>query len=482
MSTTIESIRPVEVTPDTPADRPSWASLIVLLAGVFITTLDFFIVNVAIPSVQSSLHAAPAAIQFIVAGFGLAYAASLITGGRLGDLYGRRRMYRAGLTLFTLASGACGLAPNPAVLIVARVVQGLGAALLAPQVLAILNVVYTGRHRTVAFNAFGLAMGFGGVFGQLIGGMLIQADIAGLGWRTIFLINLPVGAAAVAMAGRLVPESRADGRSRLDLTGTLLVSLGLTAVVLPLVQGPQLGWPLWTWVCLGAALPLLAAFVAHQRRLGARSGAPLIDLTMFRNRAFAMGTTIGLAYALTTGSFFLVLALYLQQGHGLSALGSGLIFLPLGIGYFVSSTRAGQVAARLGRQVLAVGALTVAVGYLILAGTAEAIGSTGAIDWMIPGLLIAGAGIGLVMGPLPAAALADVSHHHAAAASGVLNAAQQAGGAIGVAVVGVVFYRMLGVQPAGTGFAGAFALSELVLAGIALLVAALVQLLPRPAR
>ena len=465
--TTIEQIRATEA----PVSRPSWGALGVLLVGIFIVTLDFFIVNVAIPSVQGDLHAGSAAIQSIVAGFGLAYAAGLITGGRLGDLHGRRRLYAIGLAVFTVASAACGLAPSAGVLIAARVAQGLGAALLAPQVLAILTVVYTGRHRTTAFTAFGLAMGFGGVFGQLIGGVLIQADVAGLGWRTIFLINVPVGVAALMLVRRMVPESGATGRSKLDLTGTLLVSLGLVAVVLPLVVGREAGWPLWTWVCLGLAVPLLAAFVAHLRR----TRSPLVDPAMFRQRGYSVGVLVGLVYALTTASFFLVLALYLQQGRGLTALDSGLIFLPLGIGYFVSSTRAGRVAARLGRQVLTLGALTVSLGYALLA-----LASTAGLGWLVPGLVVAGAGMGFVMGPLPAITLAGVDAQRTAAASGVLNAAQQGGGAIGVALVGVVFYQVLGTHPTQDAFAGAFAVSEFVLAGIGVVVAALVQLLPKP--
>lgn len=461
------------------APAPSWGALAVMLVGVFVVTLDFFIVNVAIPSIQHSFDAPPAAIQFVVAGFGLAYAASLITGGRLGDLFGRRRMYAIGLAVFTLASAACGLAPNAGFLVGGRVLQGLSAAMLAPQVLAIINIVYTGRHRVVAFNAFGLSMGFGGVFGQLIGGLLIQADIAGAGWRTIFLINVPVGVAALAVLRRLVPESRAEGRARLDLPGTLLVTASLVAVVLPLVEGQQLGWPTWTWVCLAAAVPLLVAFVARQRRLRARAGSPLIDLDMFRERVFSVGVVIGLVYALAMSSFFLVLALYLQQGHGLTALGSGLIFLPLGVGYFVASSRSGAVAAKLGRQVLAAGALSVVVGYLVLAETVSATGTTGSVLWLIPGLLVSGAGMGLVMAPLPAFVMAGVTQRHSSAASGVLNAAQQAGGATGVALVGLIFYRVLGATPTPPQYAHAFTLSEYLLTGFALAVTGLAQLLPR---
>jgi EmrB/QacA subfamily drug resistance transporter len=458
-------------------ESPGWGTLAVLLVGVFIVTLDFFIVNVAIPSVQQGFHASPAAIQFVVAGFGLAYSASLITGGRLGDLFGRRRMYAVGLALFTVASAACGLAPSAGFLVAGRVLQGLSAAVLTPQVLAVINVVYTGRHRVAAFNAFGVAMGFGGVFGQLIGGLLIQADIGGVGWRTIFLINVPVCVGALLVVRRLVPETKATGRARLDLAGTLLITMSLVAVVLPLVEGQQLGWPLWTWLCLAAAVPLLAGFVVRQRRI--RTGAPLIDLAMFRERAFSVGLVIGLVYALAMSSFFLVLALYLQQGHGLTALDSGLIFLPLGIGYFVASSRAGAVAAKLGRQVIAAGSLSVAVGYLVLGGTVGGIGVTGSVLWLTPGLVIAGAGMGLVMSPLPAIVMARVAHRYSSAASGVLNAAQQAGGAIGVALVGLVFYRVLGGTQHPALYGHAFTLSEFLLTGFALVVAGLVQLLPK---
>ncbi|MEV1170077.1 MFS transporter [Nonomuraea sp. NPDC049784] len=455
------------------AADPGRGTLLVLLSGLFITTLDFFIVNVAIPAIQRDLHATPSQIQFVVAGFGLALAAGLITAGRLGDLYGRRRMFVVGLAAFTVASLLCGAAPTAEVLIGARVGQGLGAALLMPQVLAIINTVYTGEHRAKAFNAYGVTMGFGGVFGQLIGGVLINADLAGLGWRTIFLINVPIGALAIALAPRLVPESRLPGGGpRLDLGGTVLASLGLVAIVFPLVQGSEQGWPAWTWLCLAAAAVLLTSFALHQRRVA----APLVDPGLFRHRSFSTGTVVSLLHAMTMGSFFLILALYLQQGRGLDALDSGLIFLPLGLGYFASSTQAAKVAARLGRQVVALGALIMAVGYGVLAQTATALGDHGPIGWIIPGLVVAGAGMGLVMAPLPALVLNGVDPRHAAAASGVLSTAQQAGGAIGVAVVGMVFYGALGTYP------HAFAMGLLLLVALDVMVAALVQALPRTNR
>ena len=447
---------------------PSRGALPVLLAGVFTSLLDFFIVNVALPDTQRDLHAGPSAVQFIVAGYGLALAAGLITAGRLGDLYGRRKMYVLGLGLFTLASAACGLAPSAGFLVAARVVQGGAAALLMPQILAIINTTFTGPARARAYTAYGMTVGFGAVFGQLIGGVLIRVDLAGLGWRSIFLINVPIGLAVVALAPRLLPESRASGAGRIDLIGAVLVSLGLVAIVLPLVEGQQQGWPPWVFGCLAASIPLLGAFTLHQRRLAA-NGSPLVNLALFRERAFSAGVVTNLAYQMMMASFFLVLALFLQDGLGLSALQSGLIFLPLGLGYFAASMQSGKIAARLGPQVLAIGALIVSAGYLLLAAMLH----DGA-GWLIPGLVVSGVGMGLVIAPMPAIVLARVKPEHAAAASGVLSTTQQAGGAIGVALIGAVFYGAL-----GHGYPHAFGLGLAVMAGFGLVVAALVQLLRR---
>ena len=460
------AIAPPEVPIQT---SPPRGALLVLLAGVFTSLLDFFIVNVALPDTQRDLHAGPSAVQFIVAGYGLALATGLITAGRLGDIYGRRKMYVLGLGLFTLASAACGLAPSAGFLVAARVVQGGAAALLMPQIMAIINTAYTGPARARAFTAYGMTVGFGAVFGQLIGGVLIKADLAGLGWRSIFLINIPIGVAAVALAPRLLPESRASGAGRIDLIGAALVSLGLVAIVLPLVEGQQQGWPAWVFLCMAASVPLLGGFALHQRRLAARNGSPLINLTLFKERAFSAGVVTSLAYQMIMASFFLVLALFLQDGLGLSALQSGLIFLPLGLGYFVASAQSGKIAARLGPQVLALGSLVVSAGYLLLAAALH----DGA-GWLIPGLVLSGVGMGFVIAPMPAIVLARVKPEHAAAASGVLSTAQQAGGSIGVAVIGAVFYSAL-----ARGYPHAFGLSLVVMAGFGLVVAALVQLLRR---
>jgi len=464
---------------DEPVRAPSWGALFVLLTGVFVTTLDIFIVNVAIPATQRDLHASAAEIQWVVAGFGLAVACGLITAGRLGDIMGRRRMFAIGIAVFTAASAACGLAGSAEALIVARVVQGVAASMLMPQVLGIVNVLYVGERRVKAFTAYGLAIGFAGVFGQLIGGVLIEVDLFGLDWRIIYWVNVPVGLLVLFLTPRFVPESRGAGGTRLDVVGAVLVTLGLVAVVLPLVQGREQGWPTWTWVSLGVAPVLLGGFVLHQRASARRGGTPLVAPDLFRERAFSVGIVSALVYGLVNGAFFLVLALHLQMGHRMSALDSGLIFVAVGAGYFVSSSVSGRFAALLGRQVVAVGALAQGVGHVVLI---ETLGATDATAWLIPGLALAGFGMGLVMGPLPAAVLGGITPRHAGAASGLLSTALQVGGALGIALVGIVFYETLGDGASAARYGEAFTNGLWLLTVFCGLVAALVQALPRPIR
>lgn len=465
---------------DTGFDLPALVRMLVVVSGMFMITLDFFVVNVAIPSTRVDLHAGAAAIEFIVAGFSLAYSASMITAGRLGDLYGRRRMFASGMVLFTLASLTAGLAPDPGVLIAARVVQGVGAAVMTPQMLAILNTSFSGAQRVRAFTAFALSMGIGATFGQLIGGLLIHLDIAGLGWRTIFLINVPIGLVSLALMPKVITESRGAGRQGLDLLGALLGSCGLLAIVFPLVEGREQGWPAWSWAVLAAAVPLLALFTLRQHRLEAAGRAPLISLSLFRERAFSVGVLLILGFFSAMASFMLVLALYLQEGHGLSPLESGAVFGALGIGYVPAAFAATRMAERLGKQVLTVGALVVAAGYLLMVGTAAGIGVTGPSPWMMAGLCVAGAGMAIFANPVTPTVLARVSPDHAAAAAGVLSTAQEGGNALGVAAIGVVFFGVLG-HGRLLGYAHAFEWSVAVLAAFTIAVAALVQTLPDPA-
>jgi EmrB/QacA subfamily drug resistance transporter len=410
----------------------------------------------------------------VVAGYGLSFAAGLILGGRLGDHYGRRKLFAIGLELFTVASLVCGLAPTAGLLIGARVLQGVAAALMFPQVLAILGLAYEGDDRVKAFTAYGLSLGFGGIGGQLIGGALIHADIAGSGWRACFLINLPVGLLALLVTRRYVPESRADGQGRLDLVGAGLIGSALVAIVLPLVEGRQYGWPAWTWISLGVAVVLLAEFVWWERRLAARGRTPLVDMTLFRERAFSAGMLTTLTFFAGMASFFLVLALYLQLGRGMGALESGEIFSLLGIGFLATSMASQSLAAKYGRQTLAIGALVVAVGLVLFRISADA--STLAL---LPAFVVDGAGIGLVMAPLTATVLSGLTPQHAGSAAGVLSSVQQVGNALGVAIIGIVFYNAAGSAAGGAAIVHAFEVSIPYLVGLAVAVAALVQLLPR---
>src|SRR6201996_2274947 len=428
------------------AATPGWAPLAVMLTGTFMIVLDFFIVNVAIPSMQRELHASSAGVEWVITAYGLTYGVGLITGGRLGDRYGRRRMFMLGLAVFTLASLACGTAGNVEVLNVARAIQGLGAAIAGPQTLAMIGVTYAGRQRVTAITAYGVSLGLAAVLGQLFGGVLIRADVLGLDWRSCFLVNLPVGVVALAAARRLITESRAPSGARIDLVGTILVTAGLIAVILPLVDGRQAHWPAWSWACLAAAGPILAGFFTHQAWRRRHGKTPLVDLSVLANRTVGAGlVATGVFYA-AMASFFVVLALYLQEGRGLSALGSGAVFTVVGAGYLAASMVGPARTARL----------------------------------LLP-LLVAGIGMGMLTAPLTGIVLAQVAPDQAGTVSGLQSTVVQLGNSIGVAVVGVVFFGALtgghGARPQG--IPHAFQVSLIPLAALPLAAALAIQFVPR---
>ncbi|MGI8879982.1 MAG: MFS transporter [Jatrophihabitans sp.] len=471
-------------TPDASGDglAPSahWGALAVVLSAIFMSTLDFFIVNVAIPSTQADLDASASAIQWIVAGFSLAIGTTVITAGRLGDLFGKRRMFGMGLALFIVTSALCGLAPSADALVGARVAQGLAASLMTPQVLAIIGTVYTGKALTRAFTAYGLTMGLAAVFGQLIGGVLIHSDVFGLGWRACFLINVPVGALALALTRRLVPATPGTGRQRLDLVGTLLIGLTLASLTVPLIQGQSQGWPLWTWLSLAACAVLASAFARYQFRLVRRGRIPLIDLRMFTDRAFATGMVVQVISWMGQASFFLVFALYLQEGLHLTALTSGLVFTAIGGGYIASSIGSAAVVGRLGRQTVTIGAFGMIVGLEMLSLAVQHIGTDGAVVWLLPGLIVDGAGMGLIIAPMASIVLARVARQNAGAASGVLSTAMQIGGALGVAVIGIIFYGSLqhsGSSPSAVPHAFTASVDFLIAVAVAVMIG--MQFIPK---
>lgn len=462
-------------------ERMSWGPLLVLLGGTFMTILDFFIVNVAVPSMQDGLGASRPAVQMVVAGYGFTFAVGLITGGRLGDLHGSRRVFTIGLVVFSVASAACAASPSADALIAARLAQGVGAALLTPQVLAMLSRLYTGRQRAAAFAVYGTVLGLSGVFGQLIGGALIQADVWGLGWRVIFLINVPIAVLLLAATRRVVPAVRPDGGARLDLPGTFLLSGAVAAFVLPVAEGREYGWPLWTWLSLVASALLFTGFLMQQRRSVAAGRDPLVHPALFGQRGFGPGLAVTLVFLMASGSLFFILALYLQQGRGMSALASGVLFVAVGVGFFAGLLRSAALAARFGgRNALTAGTVLATVGYLTLAVTAREAGVAGSVEWLVPGLVVVGLGLGLVLAPLSGVVLEGVAPRYAGAAAGVLSTAQELGGVLGVTLVGAVFYSALG-NADGAGFGHAFAAGSGACAVLALVACLVVRLLPRPA-
>jgi EmrB/QacA subfamily drug resistance transporter len=465
------TVTPIRIPGNAPGRR-RLSSLPVLMCGVFMIVLDFFVVNVALPSMQADLHAGASAIEWVIAGYGLTFAVFLIAAGRLGDRIGRRLTFSVGLALFVAASAGCGLAPNPSVLVVARLAQGVAAALISPNVLAIMGVAFPGAARVRAITIYGMVMGLAAAGGQLIGGILIQANLFGWGWRTVFLINIPIGLVALAFTRRLVPESRVDHAGRIDLGGNALAILGMTALVLPLVEGTQLHWPTWTWVSLAAAPVVFSAFVVHQRRLAQSGGTPLLDPALFGQRALVAGLATQLVFWCGQASFFLVLALYLQKGRGLDALQAGLVFSILAVAYLATSMRAPGLTLRFGRSLIAVGAVTLALGDIALLAAVH--GDAGSIALLAPGLVLVGAGMGLCITPLTTTVLSHADGERAGAVSGALATMQQIGNAVGVAVTGVIFFGAL-----SSGYQRAFELALIELAALLLAVAALTRFLPR---
>ena len=429
-------------------DPRRWLTLVVLLLAAFMNLLDISIVNIAIPSIQRNLHASYADVQWALAGYTLAYALVLITGGRLGDTFGRKRLFLIGVAGFTLMSALCGAAQSPAMLIGFRVAQGAFGAIMIPQVLSVIQVIFPAAERIKALAAFGVTAGLGTVSGPLLGGLLTQHNLFGLDWRPIFLINVPVGIVAFAASTVLVRESRAPRPPRLDPGGVALISVALLALLYPLVQGRQLGWPVWTFASMAASVPAFGLFVAYEVAKDRRDGSPLIQLGLFRRRSFAVGMTIAITFFLGVTSFALVLTLFLQVGFGFGPLRAGLTFLPFSGGILVSSAAAARLAPRFGRGVTMTGAAVMAAA---MAGLIAAVHHYGAAvttwDMVLP-LVVAGLGMGAVLAPLADIALDRVPAQHAGSASGVFNTSLQLGASIGVALIGVIFFGFLGSQSA----------------------------------
>ena len=450
----------------------------VVLAGTFMAILDVAIVNVAIPSIRTDLHAGFGSVTLVITAYTITYACLLVTGGRLGDLYGRRRMFIVGLLVFSGASALCGAAPSIGVLIGARALQGAGGALMYPQVLAIIQVTFDGDERTRALGMFGAVIGIAAVVGQLVGGALLALNVFGLTWRPVFLVNVPIGIAAAIAAVLVLPEDRPDAHTRLDGGGVALVALALVLLSVPLLEGRDHGWPAWMLVCLVLAAPAAAVFVAYERRLAARGGSPLVRMELFRNRGFAGGIPIAMLFMASYAAFLLLLAVYLQQGLGFSPLHSGLIYTPAAVGFFIASLVAPRLVPLLGRHVLSVGYVIAALGLFATAATVSAAG-TGLVGWeLAPTLFIAGLGQGLGMSPLVGTIIAGLEPADAGAGAGVVTTSLQTANVLGVALGSLVFFALVGQAHAGVAYADAFAKTLPGSAALLLVAARLVHRLP----
>ncbi|MEV5970857.1 MFS transporter [Streptomyces sp. NPDC051921] len=434
--------------------RPSLGSLglFTVLLGAALPLIDFFIVNVALPTIDHDLAAGPAMLELVVAGYGLAYAVLLVLGGRLGDLFGRRRLFLAGMAAFGVTSLACGLAPDAWTLVGARVAQGAAAALMLPQVLATIHSSTSGARHAKALSLYGATAGLSMVAGQILGGVLVAADVAGSGWRAVFLVNVPVALTGLLLAARTVPETRSDRPAPVDVPGTLLLALSLLTLLAPLTEGRAAGWPPWTWIAL-AVFPFAAgAFWWVELRTDRRGGVPLVPPSLLGLVPLRRGLAVVLPLSLGFSGFMFVIAVALQQGLGMGAVASGLALVPMAVAFFAASLAGPRVVRRWGTRIVPVGGLLQGFGIALIAWAAWR-GWTDLTVWqLVPGMAIAGLGQGLQLPVLFRVVLSEVPTERAGVGSGVMVTTQQSALALGVATLGSLFLS-LASSPARMGSA-----------------------------
>jgi EmrB/QacA subfamily drug resistance transporter len=465
-----------DAVPDARKAHPRrWAILALILAVEVMDLIDGTIVNVATPTIRAQLGASLSALQWIAGGYALTFAIGLVTGGRLGDIFGRRRLFLLGVAGFTLSSALCGTAQTPEMLIATRLIQGAFAAIMIPQGFGILKQVFPDDEIGKAFGLFGPVIGLSAVLGPIAGGLLVD----GPGWRWIFLVNVPLGLLALAGSARLLPESRADDRPTLDLGGAALVSLAAGLLIYPLIQGREAGWPAWTYASIAASLLVLAAFVLYERRRERTSRSPLVTPSLFRKRAFSAGLVTALVFFAGMIGLMLVFTLYLQLGQGFSAIDAGLALVPWSLGTAVGAgLGAGLLGPKLGRPTLHLGLIVMLGGVLGMLAVVHGAGDD-VSGWSLAGPeLLAGVGMGAMLAPLFDFVLAGVDDHEVGSASGVLNAMQQLGGAVGIAVIGTLFFSVASHH----GFVTALERTLWVEAGTLIATMGLVFLLPMRAR
>ena len=454
-----------------------WLAAIVLIVGALMDMIDVTIVNVALPSIQRDLHASATQLEWVVSGYMLAFAATLIIAGNLGDKFGRKRLFLSGAALFGLASLAAGLSGSGAELIAARVVQGAAAAAMAPQVLATFRVIFGRAERGKAFGIYGAMLGFASAIGLVLGGLLTGANLFGWEWRSVFYVNVPVAVAALIAGARLVPETKDPGARRPFVAGAVLLASSLVAIVYPLLEGRQLGWPAWVWPLMAAGVAGLVVLGVIEARRTSTTVAPLLRAGLFRVPAFAAGMGVQLAFFAGMQGFFIAFALWLQAGEHFSPLKAGLTAVAFSVGSFIAAPVAVPLAQKAGRRILAGGAVLMVAGIGGVALAAPHVGLNGSPWPIVPGLVVAGAGLALLVIPLVNVVLAAVPAEVAGGASGLFSTAQQLGGALGVALLGSVFFGYLN----GHSFEAALVHTAPYAMGAFALCGVLALLLPRTA-
>lgn len=424
--------------------RARLLALLTVAIAFVMDLVDGTILNIAIPTIQRDLGASDTEVQWMVSGYMTAFAILLVTGGRLGDILGYRTTFLAGIATFTVTSFLCGVSTSPELLVLSRILQGGAAAIMLPQVMALVQVMYAPHERVGVLAVFGVIGGLSAVLGPILGGILISADLFGLQWRPIFLINLPIGIIALIVGGKILPGGKSHHKISLDWAGTFIVGFALLLVLFPLVEGRSFGWPLWMLAMLGAS-PLLGAFAWHHFLSRSKRGlSPLVEPTLFSDRSFSLGVLLIIIFQVAMGGFFLTLTLMLQYGLQMSPLEAALMHVPFAIGATVSIgivTR--KVLPKIGPTLVLVGAILFAVGLIFSVLSINAMDGIPRLVCLEASLLCAGLGMGLITGPATPIALSEVDTGHAGAASGVVKSTQQVGGAFGASLIGSVFFGLM---------------------------------------
>jgi MFS family permease len=463
-----------------PQTQPRAGSVLAtLLLGQFMAILDVSIVNVAAPTLRNDLHASGAGLQLTIAGYTISYAVLLITGARLGDRFGHGRTFRAGLAGFTLASLLCGLAPTTGTLIAFRIAQGIGAAAMMPQVMSLIQRTFAGPARARALSLYSAVIACGAVVGQVLGGVLVSADLFGTGWRPVFLVNVPIGLVLLVLARRRLPTDHGEPNRQLDPAGVITLSAAVLLLVLPLVLGHDEGWPAWCWAALAASGAAFAGFVTVERRLAARGGAPLVSGRVLRAPGLVVGAAALFLGLLNYASYLFAMALHLQSGLGESALRAGLTFAPAAVGFAITGLTWRYLPTRWHGPMIPLGLLVAAGAYLLLAPILRGGGHGGAALEL--DLLLIGLALGLAFSPMITVALTHVPLVDAADASGVLVTVFQLGQVVGVATLGTLYLALIHA-PGAHESAHALSVTLVALSASAALAAAFATALVRPRR